>query len=415
MRFWGLLVALALCAQVQVGQALAQALNTSEEGDGALVAPEMGTQNGFRDWLAGFRGRAAAAGIPEEVYSPPLRRLIFDPAIIARDRNQAEFTKTIWDYLDTATSDLRVANGTTAMAAHADLLARIEAAYGVDRYVVAAIWGLESAYGTFRGRDQTITVLAMLAYDGRRAAFFEAQLMAAMRILANGDVTANQMKGSWAGAMGHTQFMPTSWWDYAVDFNGDGRRDIWSDDPTDALASTAAYLQHFGWTTGQPWGLEITLPAGFDYDQTSERVKKPVAEWTAMGVVAADGSALPDHGTASVLLPGGARGAAFLIFPNFQVIEHYNTADAYIIAVGHLADRLRGGPPIKAGWPRDLRALSQAERIELQTRLGAAGFDPQGVDGRVGPNTIAAVKAYQKANALVPDGYASLEILERLR
>jgi lytic murein transglycosylase len=285
----------------------------------------------------------------------------------------------------------------------------------VRKEIVVAIWGLESAYGTFMGNTPLIGALATLAYDGRRGAFFEAQLIAALQIVQSGDVTPDRMTGSWAGAMGHTQFMPTSWWDHAVDFDGDGRRNIWDDNPADALASTAVYLKHFGWKTGQPWGLEITLPPGFDYDQTTERVKKPVAEWAAMGVAPAAGGALPDHGIASVLLPGGARGAAFLIFPNFQVIERYNTADAYIIAVGHLADRLRGGPPIMAGWPRDLRALSLPERMDLQALLGAAGFDPQGVDGRIGPNTIAAVKAYQKANGLVPDGYASVEILERLR
>lgn len=408
----GIMVLSLVCA---AGMAGAQALNTSEAEDEVIVTPEMGTQAGFGTWLSGFRTRAAAAGIPEAVYSPALRGLVFDEAIINRDRNQVEFTKTIWDYLDTAVSDQRVTNGRAAIAANADVLAQIEAKYGVDRHIVAAIWGLESAFGTYRGRDNTIASLAMLAYDGRRSAFFEGQLLAALRILANGDVTLGQMRGSWAGAMGHTQFMPTSWWDHAVDFNGDGRRDIWADDPGDALASTAAYLAHFGWTAGQPWGLEITLPPDFDYNQTTERVKKPVAEWAAMGVVPVAGGDLPEGGIASVLLPGGARGAAFLIFSNFAVIEKYNTADAYVIAVGHLADRLRGGPPIKASWPRELRALTRDERMELQTRLATAGFDPKGVDGRIGPNTIAAVKAYQTANALVPDGYASLEILERLR
>ena len=398
------------------GPAFAQALNTSEAEDEAqMAAPEMGTQDGLRAWLRDFAPRALEAGIDTATLERATRTLRFDPKIIERDRNQNEFTKTIWDYLDTATSEQRVENGKAAMATQADLLARIEATYGVDRHVVAAIWGLESAYGTFRGRNDTIEALATLAYDGRRAAFFETQLIAALRILQNGDVSQSAMQGSWAGAMGHTQFMPTSWWDYAVDFDGDGKRNIWGDDPADALASTAAYLAQFGWTRGALWGLEVQLPEGFDYEQTTERVKKPVADWAALGVKPAAGGALPDHGLASVLLPGGARGAAFLIFSNFQVIEKYNTADAYVIAVGHLADRLRGGPPIAANWPRELRALSLEERRELQHRLGAAGFDPKGVDGRIGPNTIAAVKAYQKANALVPDGYASLEILERLR
>lgn len=397
--------------------AAAQSLNTSEP-EPPLERIEMkatGTEQGFADWLAGFRPRALAADIPEDVLDRALALARYNPKIVERDRNQNEFTKTIWDYLDTAVSEDRVALGLKALGRHAPLLQRIEAEYGVDRHIVAAIWGLESAYGTFRGDIPTIEALATLAYDARRAAFFEDQLIAALKILAHGDVTPDAMRGSWAGAMGHTQFMPTSWWSFAVDFTGDGKRDVWSDDPTDALASAAAYLRHWGWTAGALWGLEVTLPDGFDYDQTTERVKKPVSDWAALGVAPMEGGTLPDHGLASVLLPGGARGAAFLIFSNFQVIERYNTADAYVIAVGHLADRLRGGPAIKATWPRELRALSLEERMELQDRLGKAGFDPKGVDGRIGPNTIAAVKAFQKANGLVPDGYASLEILTLLR
>lgn len=397
--------------------ASAQSLNTSEgeavpQGDDRV---DQGSQAGLQAWLPAFRDRALAAGLTAQTLDQALHDLRFDEGLIKKDRNQSEFTKTIWDYLDTAVSDDRVVPGVKALKRHADLFARIEAEYGVEKEVVAAIWGLESAYGTFRGKVPTINALATLAYDARRAAFFEGQLIAALKIVQNGDVTPVAMQGSWAGAMGHTQFMPGSWWEFAVDFDGDGKRNIWGDDPTDALASTANYLRHWGWTKGQPWGLEITLPKGFDYGQTTERVRKPVAEWAALGVRPMAGGDLPDGGLASVLLPGGARGAAFLIFSNFQVIERYNTADAYVIAVGHLADRLRGGPPIKAGWPRELRALTLDERKELQTRLTQAGFDAKGVDGRIGPNTIAAVKAWQKANRRIPDGYASLEVLEALR
>jgi membrane-bound lytic murein transglycosylase B len=411
MRGMAFLVSLSLALASQAG---AQALNTSEGGAIEDGMTEMGTQSGLEAWLIAFRPRAEAAGIAPQVLDQALAGLKFNPKIIERDRNQNEFTKTIWDYLDTAVSDERVSLGRKSVARQARVLDQIEAQYGVDKEVVAAIWGLESAYGTYRGDISTIEALATLAYDGRRASFFEAQLVAALKILQNGDVSQAAMRGSWAGAMGHTQFMPSSWWEFAVDFTGDGKRDIWSDDPSDALASTAAYLRHWGWIKGQPWGLEIVLPDGFDYDQTTERVKKPVADWAALGVRPMAGGALPDHGLASILLPGGARGAAFLIFSNFQVIEKYNTADAYVIAVGSLSDRLRGGPSIQASWPRELRALTLAERIDLQRRLGAAGFDPKGVDGRIGPNTIAAVKAYQKANGLLPDGYASLEILQRL-
>lgn len=374
---------------------------------------ESGSQAGLDAWVQSFRDRALAAGISAATFDAAMRGVEFDPKTIERDRNQNEFTKTIWDYLDTAVSEDRVALGIKALAEHRDLLDRIEATSGVDKEIVVAVWGLESAYGTFRGDLPVIGSLATLAYDGRRAVFFEAELIAALKIIEGGHVS--DFRGSWAGASGHTQFMPTSWEKFAVDFDGDGKRDLWGKDPADALASTAAYLKHWGWAEGALWGLEVRLPEGFDYDQTTEAVTKPVAEWAALGVVPMAGGALPDHGPASVLLPGGARGAAFLIFANFQVIERYNTADAYVIGIGHLADRIKGGPPIAATWPRELRALTLPERMELQERLGAAGFDPGGVDGRMGPKTIAAVKAFQRAGGMIPDGYPSLDILNRLR
>jgi len=379
--------------------------------EGEIV--EMGTQAGLDAWVAEFRTRALEAGIPAASFDAAMRGLEFNPKVVERDRNQNEFTKTVWDYLDTAVSVDRVALGIKAIEKNGDLLERIEADYGVEKEVVAAVWGLESAYGTYLGDLPVLGSLATLAYEGRRGAFFEAELIAALRIVDGGHV--ENFTGSWAGASGHTQFMPSSWEKFAVDFDGDGKRDLWGDDPADALASTANYLAFWGWQKGMPWGLEVRLPEGFDYDQTTERVVKPVADWVAMGVKSAAGGDLPDHGPGSILLPGGARGAAFLIFPNFQVIERYNTADAYIIGIGHLADRIKGGPPIAASWPRELRALTLEERRELQGLLGRAGFDPGGVDGRMGPKTVAAVKAFQKAKGLVPDGYPSLEVLDFLR
>jgi len=390
---------------------------TLEDPEGMIVAEgrKDGSDPGFRDWVTAFRNRALDAGVPAATYDAAMRGAAYLPEVVERDRRQTEFTKTIWDYLDVAVSDDRVALGVAALAREAATLARIEADYGVEKEVVAAVWGLESAYGTWRGDTDTISALATLAYDGRRAAFFEDQLIGALQILAGGHVDQAAMQGSWAGAMGHTQFMPTSWAGFAVDFDGDGRRNIWGDDPADALASTANYLAKWGWTAGQPWGLEVRLPAGFDYDQTTERVRKPVAEWRALGVVPAAGGDLPEGQEASILLPAGHTGPAFLIFPNFQVIEKYNLADAYVIAIGHLADRLQGGPPIAAAWPRQWRALTLDERRELQALLTAAGFDAGGVDGRIGPKTIAAVKAWQRARGLVPDGYPSPDVLSALR
>ena len=370
---------------------------------------------GFDRLIGSFRSRALAAGIRPDVFDRAMRGLSYNTNVIERDRTQAEFTKTIWDYLDSAVSDTRVKNGKAALADHRRLLERIERTYGVEKEVVVAVWGLESAYGTFRGTTPVIEALATLAYDGRRGRFFEGQLIDALKIVQAGDVDPRAMTGSWAGAMGHTQFIPSSFLAYAVDFTGDGRRDIWGEDPADALASTAAYLARFGWTKGQPWGMEVALPAGFDYALTGERIRKRGRDWNGLGVRDAAGRPVPDHGPASILVPAGSRGAAFMIFGNFHVIERYNAADAYVIAVGHLADRIAGGAPIRAGWPRGDRALLQAERMELQERLTKAGFSTGGVDGKIGPKTIAAVRAYQRAAGLVPDGYASLDILKRLR
>lgn len=370
-------------------------------------------QEDFQGWIAAFRPRAEVAGISPATLDAALTGLSLREDVLEKDRNQTEFTRTIWDYLDRAVSDDRIAAGQKALKARGPLLEAIETKYGVDRQVLLAIWGLESSFGVVRGDIPTVAALATLASSTRRGTYFERELIAALRILQEGDVTPAAMNGSWAGAMGHTQFMPTSYLSLAVDFDGDGRRDIWSDDPADALASTAAFLARWGWRKGEPWGVEVTLPDGFDYRLAGEKVHHSAAEWQAMGVKGVAGP-LPDCGPASVLLPAGARGAAFLICPNFHVIEHYNPADAYVIAVGHLADRILGGPAIRHDWPRDLRALTLEERIALQHRLTLAGFDAGGADGRIGPLTQGAIRKFQSSIGVVPDGYASLDVLNRL-
>jgi len=389
-------------APVQVASAkvIRPALRPQAQVKSRQVTPEailQATSNaGFTRWTKGFRTRALRAGIDGAVIDRAFARAAYLPDVIKRDRNQSEFTKTIWDYLDSAASDTRITNGKAALDAHLETLTAIEAKYGVEKEVVTAVWGLESAYGTFRGDTPIISALATLAYDGRRGAFFEQQLIAALNILQSGDIDPEGMTGSWAGAMGHTQFIPTSYLEYAVDFTGDGKRNIWSDDPADALASTAAYLSGFGWTQGQPWGVEVILPNGFDYAQASRKIKKTPDAWARLGVLDISGAAVPNHGNASILLPAGAQGAAFMIFDNFRVIERYNAADAYVIGVGHLSDRIAGKPAIAAEWPRADRALT---------------FD----DGKIGPNTIGAIRGFQKSAGLVPDGYASLSLLKRLR
>ncbi|MBC6438366.1 MAG: lytic murein transglycosylase [Rhodobacteraceae bacterium] len=369
----------------------------------------------FRQWLAGFQARARAAGIRQATLDRAFQGVRPNRSILDRDRNQSEFTRTLWDYLDSAVSDTRIRNGRTAMARHGPTLRQIEQAYGVEARVVTAVWGLESAYGAVRGDTAIIQAMATLAYDGRRRAFFEAQLLAALNILQAGDVQPARMRGSWAGAMGHTQFMPTSYLDHAVDLTGDGRRDIWSDNPADALASTANYLRHFGWTYGQPWGIEVVLPDGFDYSESGARIKRPARHWNNAGVRLTNGSHIPDHGPCSILLPAGARGVALVIFDNFHVIARYNRANAYVIAVGHLSDRIIGGPPFQASWPRGDRVLRFAERKELQQRLTARGFSTGGIDGIIGPDTIQAVRLYQASIGETPDGYPSIQVLEQLR
>lgn len=369
----------------------------------------------FDDWVTRFRSRAAARGIAARTYDNAFAQAGFLPDVIERDRNQTEFTRTTEDYLAIAASDERIAQGRVAMAQNAATLAAIEARFGVDAPVVAAVWGLESFYGTRRGNVPVISALATLAYDGRRGTFFEQQLIAALKILQNGDVSPAGMTGSWAGAMGHTQFIPTSYLAYAVDFRGDGRRDIWSDDPTDALASTAAYLAKSGWQRGQPWGIEVQLPSGFDSGLAGRGKGRSPTGWADLGVRGSSGGALPSHGTGSVLLPAGANGPAFMIYQNFNVILRYNNAENYAIGVGHLSDRLIGGAAVRGAFPPDAAGMRIADRQALQRKLTAAGFDTDGSDGVIGTKTRAAISAYQASRGIAVNGEPTLELLAAMK
>ncbi len=383
------------------------------EGEARIIPAS--ANKAFDRWISGFRGRAAQQGIRTGVFDRAFRGVQYNTSVIQKDRNQSEFTRQIWDYLDSAASPVRVKNGQAALRKHRRTLARIEQKYGVEKEVVAAVWGLESAYGERRGQIPLIEALATLSFDGRRGKFFESQLIAALKIVQAGDVSPADMKGSWAGAMGHTQFIPTSYLAYAVDFTGDGNRDIWSDDPSDALASTAAYLKRFGWTKGQPWGVEVRLPRGFNHSTASRKNMKSPAQWAAQGVVGLDGKPVPNYGKASILLPAGAEGAAFMIFDNFAVIERYNKADAYVIGVGHLSDRLKGGPEIQASWPRGYKPLSFDQKMEMQQRLQRKGFGIEKIDGIIGPNTVEAIRSFQKSVGATPDGFPSQELLVMLK
>jgi lytic murein transglycosylase len=379
----------------------------------AEAAPRAVPNAGFDAWVAGYRGRAAARGIAGSVIDEAMGFAGYLPDVIEKDRNQTEFTRSLEDYLAIAAKPERVSLGQQKLQQYGGVLGQIEARYGVEGHVVAAVWGLESFLGTRRGVVPVVSALATLAYDGRRGDFFESQLTAALRILANGDVSARGMTGSWAGAMGHTQFIPTSYLAFAVDFTGDGRRDIWGEDPTDALASTAAYLAKNGWQHGLPWGGEVRLPAGFDPGLLGRGKGRSAAEWQAMGVTSASGGGVPAAG--SIIAPKGVGGPAFLLTQNFNVILRYNNAESYAIGVGHLSDRLLGRPAVQADWGADSAGLTMADRQELQRALTAAGFDTGGSDGVMGAKTRAAIADYQRAMGLPVTGEPSLDLLQRLR
>ena len=370
----------------------------------------------FDAWKAQFRGRALSAGISANVLDPALRGAGFLPDVIARDRRQTEFTRTFEDYIQSiAVSDERIAAGRTAFSRHNSTLRAIEQRYGVEAEVITAVWGLESRYGTERGDIPVISATATLAFDGRRGAFFESQLLAALRILQRGDTTLANLRGSWAGAMGHTQFIPTTYQDYAVDFTGNGRRDIWSDDPSDGLASAANYLSRMGWRRGALWGVEVRLPDGFNTGLAGRGSTRSVSDWAGLGLRDMDGRNPPDHGAASLILPDGARGPAFLVFQNFRSILRYNNSEFYAIGIGHLSDRLAGRGPIRGDFQPDRNGLRLNDRKEIQRLLTRAGFDTQGADGVIGPNSEAAIRAYQQARGLPVTGQPSRALLERLQ
>ncbi|MBT9384176.1 lytic murein transglycosylase [Pseudooceanicola sp. CBS1P-1] len=368
---------------------------------------------GFNRWLRSFKGRAMAKGVSSAAFDRAFRHVQLLPDVIRKDQNQAEFTKGVGDYMSSAVSDTRVGNGRDAYRQYSRTFSAIQNHYGVQSQYVAAIWGMESNYGSHRGKTPLISSMATLAYEGRRRDFYEAQLIALLKIVQHGDTTPERMVGSWAGAMGHTQFMPTSYLDYAVDFTGDGRRDIWSDDPTDALASSAAYLKRFGWQPGQPWGMEVQLPRGFDYG-LANGPKKSARQWAALGVRPVS-KELRDYGPAELLMLTGANGPAFLVFKNFDVIKRYNNADSYALAVGLLGDRIAGAGPLAHDWPKGERGLTRRERQEMQALLTRRGYDTGGVDGILGGRSVAAIRAYQRSIGAVPDGFGSYTLLERLR
>jgi peptidoglycan lytic transglycosylase B len=329
--------------------------------------------------------------------------------------SQPEFTKAVWDYLDILVNDNRLAKGREILAKYKAQFDAAEKAYGVDRYAIAAIWGIESNYSTQMGDRNVVQSTATLACIGRRQAYFKDEFLSALEILNRGDLRPEQLRGSWAGAFGPTQFMPTAFKRYAVDGDGDGRRDV-VDDPADLIASTANNLKKDGWQTGQSWGYEVVVPKNFNYMLADRAKAMTLAQWQQQGLRRANNQPFPQPATKAYLLaPAGAEGPGFLMLQNFRVIMKYNPAEAYALAIGHFADRLRGGPPFVQPWPRQERVLSRAERLELQQLLAQRGFYQGTPDGQIGGQTREALRSFQASIGTPADGFATSDMLERLR
>ena len=369
----------------------------------------------FEQCLAQLRADAIARGVPAAVAERHLAGLERDASVLESLDFQPEFRTPIWDYLAGLVDDQRIGDGRTMLERWSEPLAAIAARYGVDPATVVAVWGVESDFGRALGRRQVVRSLATLSCEGRRTRFFRGELVAALRILAGGHVADDRFNGSWAGAFGQTQFMPSTFLETAVDFDGDGRRDI-VDSVPDALASTANYLRRAGWRSSEPWGYEVRLPAGFDATLAGRTQRRPLSDWVGRGVRRAEGSPIEPSATpAAVLLPAGRTGPAFLVFRNFDAIHAYNASESYALAIAHLSDRLRGGGPFAAAWPTDDPGLSRVERRELQGLLIERGHAIGEADGLVGTLTRRAIRDEQARLGLPQDGRAGARILAALR
>ena len=380
---------------------------------GALEA--LSRNAAFDQFVEDLWPEARRKGISPKLYREAFAGVTPDPRIFARQTSQAEFSTPIWTYIDKRVSADRIARGKSMLGTHARALQAVERRYGVDKYVVASIWGMETNFGSFTGKMSVIRSLATMAFSGGRKKYGRKQLLGALDILQSGDIPLDQFKGSWAGAMGHTQFIPLTYNAYAVDMTGDGKRDIWNSIP-DALGSTANYLKKRGWKNHMPWGWEVRLPRGFNYRMAGKKGTRSVAAWAKLGVRPAGRG---KYGVADVrarlLLPVGRHGPAFLVTRNFDAILAYNRSNSYALAVAHLADRLAGQGPFVANWPTDLKLLSRSDNRELQKLLSARGFNTGGTSGTIGPRTRSAISNYQHRIGLTPDGYADARLLERLR
>ena len=375
---------------------------------------ELAQQQGFARWVAAFEDSARAAGIDEATLHVAFDDAHYVARAVTSDRAQPEFTRTVWDYVDLIVSPDRVQHGQRKLAETQGELAAAQARYGVPQATIVAIWGMESDYGGNFGDIPTIDALATLGFEGRREAWARQQLMAALKILQGGDIDRAHMIGSWAGAMGQTQFIPTAFLSFAVDADGDGRRDIWGS-MADVTASTANFLAHSGWQTGQAWGAEVKLPDGFDAGRADDGLRQASAQWAAEGVQTLDGTPLPEIADGAIFQPAGVRGPAFLVGPNFRTLLRYNNSTSYALAVSLLAQRIAGGAGVQGAWPRDEQPLSREQLKAMQSALGDRGFPAGTPDGQMGPATRQALRAWQRSVGLPADGFPTRDVLTKLQ
>lgn len=373
----------------------------------------------FQQCLAQIKPLALASGIQNDIYDQYTKNLTPDYSVLDKLNYQPEFSTPIWDYLSGLVDDERIALGRSQLNQHQQVLSQIQNRYGVPPEVAVAVWGVESNFGNIVGKYPLLQSLGTLSCEGRRQSYFRGEFFAAIRILQSGDLTENQLIGSWAGAFGQTQFMPSTYERLAVDFDGDGRRDLVSN-TSDALASTANFLKKSGWQTGMPWGFEVKVPSGFIFNNEGRRNKKPLSEWLSKGVTRIDGSPLvqgniTENTVAGLLMPAGSSGPKFLVFKNFDAIYSYNAAESYALAIAYLSDRLKGNGPIIAPWPTDDAGTSRAERREIQTYLISKGYDIGEADGLIGDKTRQAISQEQQKLGLNPNGRAGQMFLNKIR
>lgn len=380
----------------------------------SLGAARAADEAGFRAWIDAFKAEARQQGISDETFDRAFAPVKFNPRIIELDSAQPEFVKPVWEYIAGVVTEDALKRARQKLAEHAALLQRVQQRYDVPPEYIVAIWRIESGFGANFGSFNVVEALATLAYAGRRQDFWKGELIAALRIAQSGEVPPERLVGSWAGAMGHTQFMPSGFLKMAVDFDGNGKRDLWTSLP-DVFASTANHLVIGGWKGTTPFGAEVRLPANFDFE-LAETQRKPVADWRALGITLADGRPLPAWpGEAAIIVPAGHRGPAFLVSENYRALLDYNNAMAYALSLGLFAERLRGGGRVTRPWPTADRQLGRTEKEELQRLLAERGFDPGKIDGQLGPNSRTAIRAFQKKAGLPADGYAEYGLLELIR